>query len=213
MAGPPPPMISYQGFLNAGGGPANGVYDFRVAACDALTGGRQLLVLTNGGTGVSNGLVNLTLDMSTVFTGADRWLDISVRSNGNGAFTAITPRQPVTFAPYAVSAGSVPSGTITTAMLSAGAVTTDKIATGAVKLSQIDDAGGGAYAAFAEGAARVGLTNPVPFADVFQMPPTNSVSPTMSFQLNGAARGTVVGFSGNESVSAGYSFVVQVLLT
>jgi hypothetical protein len=37
-------------------------------------------------------------------------MEIAVRTNGNGAFTTLSPRQPLTPAPYAITAGSVVTG-------------------------------------------------------------------------------------------------------
>ena len=56
---------------------------------------------------VSNGLFTVTLDFgSGIFTGADRWLEINVRTNGGGAFTTLSPRQRITTVPYAYEAFS-----------------------------------------------------------------------------------------------------------
>jgi hypothetical protein len=53
--------------------------------------------VTNAATLVANGLFTVTLDFgSGVFISSDRWLEISVRTNGVGAFTTLTPRQPIT---------------------------------------------------------------------------------------------------------------------
>jgi hypothetical protein len=86
---------------------------------------------------VTNGLFTVTLDFGAgVFDGSDRWLDIAVRPGASASdFTSLVPRQPVTSAPYAVragSAGSLPTGAITSAMLADGAVTSAKIASGAI---------------------------------------------------------------------------------
>jgi len=55
--------------------------------------------------GVSNGLFTVTLDFGGgVFTGQARWLEIAVRTNGSGAFTALQPRQELMPAPYALYA-------------------------------------------------------------------------------------------------------------
>ena len=55
--------------------------------------------------GVTNGLFTVTLDPgANVFTGAARWLDIAVRPAGVATFTSLTPRQPITPAPYALTA-------------------------------------------------------------------------------------------------------------
>jgi hypothetical protein len=105
--------FTYQGRLNAGGGLASGSYDLTFSVFDATTGLTQVgTTLTNLTTGVSNGLFTVTLDFGGgVFTGAPRWLEIGVRTNGVGAFTILAPRQPLTASPYAVYAGGIsPAG-------------------------------------------------------------------------------------------------------
>ena len=99
--------FTYQGRLDAGVNPANGSYDLRFIVYDSSLGGSQQgPVLTNAGVSIVNGLFTSTLDFGNQFPGAGRWLEIAVRTNGNGAFTTLSPRQPLTPAPYAVYAGS-----------------------------------------------------------------------------------------------------------
>jgi lysophospholipase L1-like esterase len=99
--------FQYQGFLNDGGAPATGSYDFQFSLYDALTNGDQIgPVLTNSATVVSNGIFNATLDFGNVFTGNNYWLQTAVETNGNGAFTFLTPRQAITSVPYAITAGN-----------------------------------------------------------------------------------------------------------
>ena len=121
--------FTYQGRLNSGTNPAAGNYDLRFAIYDSLNAGTQQgSLLTNSATGVSNGLFTMTLDFGNQFPGTNRWLEIGVRTNGNGAFTTLAPRQQLTPTPYAMfaatagSAGSVLAtniaGTLTDALLS-----------------------------------------------------------------------------------------------
>lgn len=98
--------FTYQGRLNDGANPANGIYELRFTIYDS-SGGAGIVAgpLTNSPVAVSNGLFTVTLDPGAgVFTGADRWLEIAVRTNGGGAFNALSPRQPLTATPYAVHA-------------------------------------------------------------------------------------------------------------
>jgi hypothetical protein len=97
----------YQGRLNAGGSPANGIYDFQFTVCDAATNGDWIGgPVTNSATTVANGLFTVTLDFGNVFNGSSCWLEIAVRTNGGGAFTALNPRQPLAPAPYAIYAAN-----------------------------------------------------------------------------------------------------------
>jgi len=110
--------FTYQGRLNDSASPANGSYDLRFAIYDALvSGSQQGVVLTNSATVVSNGLFTVTLDFGNQFPGANRWLEIGVRSNGVGSFTIVSPRQKFTSSPYAVTAGNV-TGTLPAGQIS-----------------------------------------------------------------------------------------------
>ena len=77
--------FTYQGRLNDTGGPATGIYDLRFTIYDAATSGAVVgSPLTNSAVGVTNGLITITLDFGAgVFNGANRWLDIGVRTNGS----------------------------------------------------------------------------------------------------------------------------------
>lgn len=125
----------YQGHLHDGVSPAQGNYDLRFAIYDGNTNGNQVgSVLTNVATSVNNGLFAVTLDFGGIFTGANLWLDIGVRTTGKNAFTTLFPRQPITSVPYAIIAGSTSnllgalpasqvSGTLASAQLPASVVT------------------------------------------------------------------------------------------
>jgi hypothetical protein len=90
-------VFSYAGRLVDNGGPASGIYDLQFTIFDVATGGILAGPVTNSPTDVNNGLFTVMLDFGAgVFTGADRWLEIGVRTNCGDAFTTFTPRQPVT---------------------------------------------------------------------------------------------------------------------
>ena len=101
--------FTYQGRLNDGANPANGIYDLQFTIYDAASGGSTVAgPLTNAPVSVSNGLFTVMVDFgASVFTGPSRWLAIGARTNGSiSAHTPLTPRQPLTAAPYAVYANS-----------------------------------------------------------------------------------------------------------
>ena len=100
--------FTYQGRLNDGANPATGSYDLSFAMFDALTSGAQQgSLITNTATAVSNGLFTVTLDFGNQFPGANRWLEIAMRTNGAASFLALSPRQALTRAPYAITAGNL----------------------------------------------------------------------------------------------------------
>ncbi len=97
--------FTYQGQLKLSGSPVNGSYDLAFALYDAGTNGTLISgPLTNSATLVSNGLFTTTLDFGANFPGLDRWLQIGVRTNGNGAFATLSPLQHITPTPYAITA-------------------------------------------------------------------------------------------------------------
>lgn len=101
--------FTYQGRLTDNGTPASGNYDLSFAVYDALVGGNRIgNPLTNAAVVVTEGAFTVTLDFGAdIFPGANRWLEIAVRTNGTGAFTVLSPLQPFTAAPYAITAGAV----------------------------------------------------------------------------------------------------------
>ena len=105
--------FTYQGALSQNGQPANGTYDFMFRLLNAETDGSAAPVIpVNPGVGVTNGLFTTGIDFDAEnLNGVNLWLEISVRTNGGGAFTTLAPRQLLTSAPYAVRAANL-SGTV-----------------------------------------------------------------------------------------------------
>lgn len=102
--------FTYQGYLEDGGGPADGLYDFEFKLYDAAAAGAQVGSTINlDNVVVSDGLFTVELDFgSGVFGGGARWLAIGVRPGASGgAFTPLTPRQELTPAPYALGMPNV----------------------------------------------------------------------------------------------------------
>jgi hypothetical protein len=115
--------FSYQGRLDYQGSPANGTYDLSFRLFDSLSGGNSVAgPLTNSAVAVTGGVFTVVLDFgSGVFGGASYWLEVGVRTNWAGAFTTLSPRQPVLASPYAsfalnaesaATASSVPAANI-----------------------------------------------------------------------------------------------------
>jgi hypothetical protein len=97
--------LTYQGRLLSGGQPLNGTADVQFRLINAAVGGSQVgqtQVATN--VSVSDGLFVAELDFgATAFNGDPRWLEILVRSPaGSGQYEVLSPRQPITRAPYAM---------------------------------------------------------------------------------------------------------------
>jgi Chaperone of endosialidase len=97
--------FTYQGRLQNNGAPANGTYDLTFSLFNVSSGGSALAGPQNANAiVVSNGLFTVTLDFGNQFSGANRWLEIGVQTNGGGSFSTLAPRQPITPAPYAITA-------------------------------------------------------------------------------------------------------------
>jgi hypothetical protein len=93
--------FTYQARLEAGGEPYTGLAEIQFRLWNAGSGGAQLGgTLTVAPIGVTNGLFTVTLDFGDEFSGADRWLELAVRTNLLG-FTTLVPRQQFTPTPYA----------------------------------------------------------------------------------------------------------------
>ena len=96
--------ITYQGTLSDNGNPASGDYQFSFKLYNALVAGAQV-----GGTAtqvltVSDGLFTATPSFGDVFDGTALYLEIGVRPSGSvDPYTALTPRQTLTAAPYALT--------------------------------------------------------------------------------------------------------------
>jgi hypothetical protein len=114
--------FTYQGRLNDGANPANGIYDLTFALYTSGSLGAPIAgPVTNSAT-VTNGLFTVSVDFGTgVFTGSSVWLEVAARTNGSGGFSTLTPRQALTPSPYAIYAEDVPaagiSGTLTDGQL------------------------------------------------------------------------------------------------
>src|SRR5262249_8408255 len=99
--------FNYQGKLTDAGNPANGNYDMQFKLFDTVsvgTGTQQGSTITNPTVQVTNGIFAVNLDLGTnVFTGAARYLEISVRPAGSpNPYTILAPRQQITSSPYAI---------------------------------------------------------------------------------------------------------------
>ncbi|MBI5384186.1 MAG: tail fiber domain-containing protein [Verrucomicrobia bacterium] len=101
--------FTYQGRLTDATGPANGLYEIQFSLYDAVTNGTLVGTPVNvAPVPVSNGVFGVTLDFgANPFTGAARWLEITLSVYGSDMIPiTLSPRQPVTPAPYALHAAS-----------------------------------------------------------------------------------------------------------
>ena len=95
--------FNYQGRLNEAGNAAAGNYQFQFKLYDAAVGGSQVgSTLSDVTVAVNAGIFSTNLDFGApALSGADRYLEISVRKTAGDAYTVLTPRQKIVSSPYA----------------------------------------------------------------------------------------------------------------
>jgi len=121
VAAPPDRDFTFQGVLTDGASPADGLYDLRFRLFDAASGGAELTRVELDDERVSNGRLTAVLDLGDPFDGRALWLQIEVRPGAStSAFTALTPRQPLTGAPHALAAGRAGHAATASTAVSAG---------------------------------------------------------------------------------------------
>ncbi len=126
--------FAYQGRLTENGQSAEGLYDFRAQVYSRGTAGEPGDALVSGtivtnSVPVSNGAFVLHLDFGAgPFNGEARWLVLQVRTNNAASFTTLSPRQPITSAPYAILSGRL-SGQVAATQV-AGELPTATLPTG-----------------------------------------------------------------------------------
>lgn len=97
--------FTYQGSLKSGSSPVNGSYDFRFRLYGAPEEGTQ----TGGAVAIDSvevvdGVFTVYLDFGAgAFNGDARYLEVEVRPFG-GSYSLLSPRQPISPAPYALFA-------------------------------------------------------------------------------------------------------------
>jgi hypothetical protein len=99
--------FTYQGRLSDGAVTANGTYQMRFTLYSFATGGNQVTAtLTNTNVSVVNGVftVELNFPEPDAFGGNFRFLEIEVKKATDAGYTKLSPRQPLTSAPYAIRA-------------------------------------------------------------------------------------------------------------
>lgn len=150
--------FTYQGRLELNGTPANGSYDFMFRLLNDPTNGAAAPVIQiNPAVSITNGLFTTGMDFGVEnLNGANRWLEINVRTNGGGPFTTLSPRQLLTPTPYAVAAqtasnllgalpgsqisGTIPNASLPTSPSFSGIVTANNFAGNGGSLTNINAA-------------------------------------------------------------------------
>lgn len=97
-------VFKYQGSLTDGGNPANGSFQMRFRLFDAVSGGNQIgSTLNDVPVTAATGIFSASLDFGApALSGANRWLEISVRRNASESYVMLSPREQIASSPYAV---------------------------------------------------------------------------------------------------------------
>jgi hypothetical protein len=135
-------IFSYQGQLQQNGTPVDGPCDLQFSLFNAATLGTQIgSTQSFDGISIEQGVFTVPLDFgANAFDGGDRWLQIASHCPaGAGSFTTLTPRQPLTAAPYALFSNTIADGAVSGAKIGAGAVGTGQLADGAVTGAKVAD--------------------------------------------------------------------------
>ncbi|HEY0460104.1 MAG TPA: hypothetical protein VGC97_13285 [Pyrinomonadaceae bacterium] len=95
--------FNYQGKLTDAGAP-QATYQMQFKLFDAASGGSQIgSTIDNPSVAVSGGVFSVKLDFgANVFTGADRFLEISVRRSAADSYVTLSPRQQIASSPYSI---------------------------------------------------------------------------------------------------------------
>lgn len=104
--------FNYQGALNSGGAPANGVFDLEFYLFNVATSGTEVDMVTLNDVAVNDGIFSVEIDFGhPVFMGDQYWLEVAVRAGAsNGSYETLLPRQPINAVPYAM--GLVPGAIV-----------------------------------------------------------------------------------------------------
>lgn len=99
---------TYQSVLFDNGSPANGVYDIQIQLYDAPSGGSLLATQVFNNEPVTRGTWTGNVDFGSNFNdGKPRWVAVGIRPGpSGGAYTVLTPRQPVLPTPHAIRSES-----------------------------------------------------------------------------------------------------------
>lgn len=95
--------FTYQGRLTDSGA-SQSIYQMEFRLYGSPAGSDQIGVpIANPGVAVNQGVFSVLLDFgASVFTGADRFLQISVRRSAGESYTILNPRQQITSSPFSV---------------------------------------------------------------------------------------------------------------
>jgi len=130
--------FTYQGQLHDSGTNANGAYTMMFALYDSASGGTQIGSTITTTPILANGLFTVNLDFGAgAFTGAARWLDITITNGGNQTLSPRVQLMPAPYAQFAAIAATVTNGAIKNAQIAANAIATTNIQNGAITTAQI----------------------------------------------------------------------------
>lgn len=116
--------FTYQGELKQAEAPLTGTVDLQFRLYASMEGGDPVGgQAQQPGVSVVDGVFTASLSFDdSVFDGTLYYLEIDVKLSGNGSYTTLSPRQPITPAPYAINALNAKDGDITGVLPGTGIV-------------------------------------------------------------------------------------------
>lgn len=94
--------FTYQGQLKQGGQPYTGPAEVSFELYGSASGGTPIASVPAVSVNLANGLLTKAIDFGPAYDGANKWVEIKVRT-GLGGFTTLSPRQQLTAVPYALN--------------------------------------------------------------------------------------------------------------
>lgn len=136
------PVFTYQGMLLDGGSPATGLYDVQFCLFEQ-PGATNVLACMSvlDDVPVEDGLFATDLSFAPAdLREGQRYLEVRLRAgDSNGGFTALSPRQALRPAPYALHALNALPGSVDADSIVAGAIAGEQLANGAVQAQHLVD--------------------------------------------------------------------------
>ena len=131
--------FTYQGRFTDSGSPADSFFDFEFHLFDLATGGSLVGAIQRLNVHVSKGVFTVTLDFGEAgFRSSPRFLEIGVKPAGSAdPFTTLSPRQPITSAPFAIRSLSAYTSDTANFATNAQNATTATTATTATNANQL----------------------------------------------------------------------------
>lgn len=200
--------FTYQGQLKNANGLVNGVCDFQFSLWDAASDGAQIgTTQTTSGVNVSNGLFTVQMNEAgqfgaSAFNGQGRWVQVTVKCASDPAPITLSPRQPLTPAPYALALPGLRTEQNPTSPNIIGGFDGNAIASGVVGASLVGGGTSGFFQTVADDYGTVGGGRGNIVGNI-NITTTDAIAATVGGGENNTAIGSYAAIPGGQNNSAG----------